>query len=60
MMCIVSSRLVTLWHQIKPECMASLLDEIDKRGGIASVLASAGVDGSVLESVRRHVVAEGL
>lgn len=44
---------------VKPECMASVLDGIELRGGISAFLASVGVDSSTIEALRRNAVAGG-
>lgn len=43
---------------VKPESLTAVLDEIEKRGGIQSFLASAGVDSAALMELRQNLMLE--
>jgi protein-tyrosine phosphatase len=43
---------------VKTECMAAVLDEIERRGGIESFLSTCGVDAASLAALRDNAVAE--
>lgn len=43
---------------VKSECMSAVLDEIERRGGIAAALATSGVDAAVLSAMRHNAMEE--
>ena len=43
---------------VKPECIEAVVDEIERRGGIESVLQTFGVSDSAIEVLQEQLISE--